>query len=102
LRFDVLDIVDRCGHSPLGDGDYAFFHLVRRNSGKRPYNADYRNIDVGKNVGGSNQACDTAQQSDQNSHYDERIWPSQRKPDDPHGLSIAAQNDPDTPKQYWL
>ena len=50
LRLDVLDVVDRGGQRALRDGDDALLHLLRREAGVVPDDADDRDVDVRENV----------------------------------------------------
>ncbi len=50
LRLDVVDIVDRGGHSALGVGHDAVGDLIRRQTGVLPDHGDHGYIDAGKDV----------------------------------------------------
>ena len=84
LRLHVLDVVDRGGEGALAaDGD-DFGHLLRRDAGVGPDDADHRNIDFGKDVGGHADDGQHAQDDDQHGHDDEGVGAPQREPDNPH------------------
>src|SRR5262249_3398807 len=51
LRLDVLNVIDQRGEGALGLEDDAARHVRSIEAGVVPDYADYRNINVGKNVG---------------------------------------------------
>ena len=57
----MLDIVDRGRHGPFADRYDAFLHIVRRQARIGPNDADYRDIDVRKNVFRRDDGCNAAQ-----------------------------------------
>jgi hypothetical protein len=46
----VFNVVDRRGHRPFEERDDAFLHLFGREAAVTPDNADYRDIDIRKNI----------------------------------------------------
>jgi len=51
LRLDALDIVDRSRHRPLEVRDDPAFHLLGRETGVAPDDADNRDVDVREDIG---------------------------------------------------
>ena len=91
LRFHMFDVVYRSGHRALGDGDNAFLHLVRGQSGISPDNGDNRNVDIRKNVFRRNDGRDRAENQDQNGEYDKSIRPAESEMDYPHARGLFQQ-----------
>jgi len=85
LRLDALDVVDRGRHGALEVRDDAAFHLLRREAGVAPDDADYRDVDVGEDVGRHPQDGERADDQYQQRQHDERVGAAQGYLDDPHG-----------------
>ncbi len=73
LRLDVLDVVDRGGHGALEVGDDALFHLFGGEAVVAPDNADYGDIDIGKDIDRHRNDSGNAKNGDEERNYDERI-----------------------------
>ncbi len=84
LRFDVLDVVDGGGHGALEDGDHALFHLVGREAGIVPDDADDGDIDVRKDIHRHRNDGGDAKNGDQQRHDDEGIGAPEGESDYPH------------------
>ena len=91
LRFDVLDVVDGGGVRPLGDGDDAPLHLVRRHARIGEDHADDRNIDLRKDVGRHARDGHAAEQRDHERGNDEGIRAAKSETDDPHKTARDAR-----------
>ena len=93
IGLDMLDVVDGGGQRALeGRGDAAG-HLVGRQAGVLPDDADHRNADVGEDVGRRAQSGERADDQDQQRQHDERIGARQRdanQGDHRKGVSVIA------------
>jgi hypothetical protein len=89
LRFDVLDIVHRGGERPFINGGDALFHFLGAETDVVESRGDYRDIDVGKDIGGSAENDDRGQNQNQQRQYNKRVRPRQRKSDNPHPRSLS-------------
>ena len=76
LRLDVFDIVHRRRHGALEDGVDAFLHLVRRNAGVVPDDADDGDIDVRKDVHRHCGNGDSAEDGNEHRHHHEGVGPA--------------------------
>ena len=83
LRFKVLDVVDLRGERAFVVVDDAAGHVLRRQAGVSPHDADHRNVDIGKDVGRSPDRRQRAEDQDDDGQDDERVRPLQRDADDP-------------------
>ena len=80
-RLDVLDVVDRRRQRALELGGDAPRHVVGRQAGVLPDDADDRDADVGKDVGGRAQRRERAEDQDQQRQHDEGVGPRERNAD---------------------
>ena len=88
LRLDVLDVCNLRGQVAFVEVDDAAGHVVRQQPGIGPDDTDHRNVDIGKDVGGSPQRRQRAEDGNEKGEYDKRIRPPERDLNDPHGSSL--------------
>ncbi len=94
IGLDVLDVVDGGRQRALERRDDAAGHLIRRQPGILPDDADHRNADVGKDIGRRPQRRQRADDQDQQRQHDERIGARQRyanERDHRQGVSVIAK-----------
>ena len=84
LGFDVLDVVDRGREAALVDRGDALADFLGRQPGVGPDDADDRNVDFRKDVGGHFQQHERRREQNQQRHHQERVWPPQRNFNNPH------------------
>ena len=85
LRLDVLDVGDLGGQVAFVEVDDAAGHIVGQQAVVSPDYADHRNVDVGKDVGGSKQRGADAEKCNYDGKHDECVRTSKRGEYDPHG-----------------
>ena len=93
LQLDMLDVGDLRGQVAFVEVDDTAGHIVRQQAVVGPDDADYRNVDVGKDVGRSQQRGADAENRNHDGEHDERVGTSECGEDDPHGRrspSVAA------------
>src|ERR1700733_942422 len=84
LRLDVIDIVNSYERNAFEGAGDATAHFIRRQATIGPDYADDGNADVRKDILGSVDGCQYAQDEQQQCHDDEGIGSSQRDLDNPH------------------
>jgi hypothetical protein len=82
--FDVLDAIDESSGDFFEGGGDAAFDLNGREAGVLPGDRDDRNINVGKDVGGSAQDENRRRDEDEDREHDKRVGSIQREPDYAH------------------
>ena len=93
----MLDVVDGGRQRALELRRDAPGHLIGRQTGILPDDADDRNADVGEDVGRRSQRGQRADDQDQQRQHDERIGARQRyanKGDHREGVSVVAKKNP--------
>ncbi len=78
LRFDVLDVVYKCGDGALGVAGDTLFHLLRLKSRVVPHQSDYRNVDFRENVRRSARENYRRQQDDDESEHHKGVRSRER------------------------
>ena len=87
LGLDVIDVHDDRGNGSLEAGDNPVYHLLRRQAGVVPGDADDRNVNRGQNVGRRALEDDGEEQKDGQRGHDEGIGTIEGESYDPHKLT---------------
>src|ERR1700730_17416180 len=82
----MFDIVNSGSQDAFVNGGHAAFHFLRVHARVVPHHGDYRNVDIGEDVGGSSQDDDRADNENQQRQDDESVRPMKCYSNDPHNV----------------
>ena len=75
----MFDIADQRGQATLGSRGNPLAHLLRGQAVVIPDDADYRDVDLGKDVSRHVPQDERRREHDQHRHHDEGVWAPQRQ-----------------------
>ena len=89
----MLDIVDGRRQSSLVLGDDAAGHLIRRQAGVLPDDADHRNADLRKDIDRRAHRSQRPDDQEEQRKHDEGVWPVKGNTDQfSHGVGIPGSS----------
>src|SRR5207237_10260177 len=93
MRCEMLDVVYSVGHRTITEIHHAAGHVFGRQACEGENHAYDGDVDIREDVGWRPQGGSNAEDQDQQSHNDERVWSSQGKPNDSNHNVSPTRND---------